>query len=74
MDTDLIFLGGVVLGVLSIPAIISAMVDGRVPRAPAIIIMLAAVMIGYAVRHRPGAYTFETLPDVVMRVLAGFGL
>ncbi|KQI70130.1 hypothetical protein AN189_01675 [Loktanella sp. 3ANDIMAR09] len=74
MDTDLIFLGGVVFGILSIPAIISAMVDGRVPRAPALIIMLAAVMIGYAVRQRPGAYTFETLPDVVMRVLAGFGL
>lgn len=74
MDTDLIFVVGVLFGLLAIPAIISAFVDGRVPRAPALIIMLAALMVGYAVQSRPAAYTFDTAPDVLMRVLVGFGL
>ena len=70
MDTDLIFVAGVVIAVLSVPAIVSAFMDARAPRAPALIILIGALMIGYAVRERPMTYTLATVPDAFMRVVA----
>lgn len=72
MDTDLIFVVGVVIAVLSIPAIVSAFMDGRPPRAPALIILIGAVMIGYAVRERPMTYSLDTVPDAFLRVIADY--
>lgn len=72
MNTDLIFIVGVAIGILAIPAIVSAFLDGRTPRAPALVILIGAVMIGYAVRERPMAYTFDTIPEVLLRVVADF--
>lgn len=72
MNTDLIFIVGVAIAILAIPAIVSAFLDGRTPRAPALVILIGALMIGYAVRERPMAYTFDTIPDVLMRVIADF--
>ncbi len=72
MDTDLIFIVGVVICVMAIPAILSAFMDSRAPRAPALIILIGALMIGYTVRERPMAYTIEKTPDVFMRVIASF--
>ena len=72
METDLIFVVGFFLLVLSIPAMVSAFMDSRTPRAPALIIMIGAVMIGYAVRERPMTYSLETIPDAILRVYADF--
>lgn len=72
MDTDLIFVVGFVLLVLSIPAMVSAFMDSRTPRAPALIIMIGVLMIAFAVRERPMAYSLETIPDVILRVYADF--
>ena len=72
MDTDLIFIVGVVICVLAIPAILSAFMDGRAPRAPSLIVLIGALMIGYAVRERPMSYTLAAVPDVFMRVVASF--
>ncbi len=72
MDFDLIFVVGFAISVLGIPAIVSAFLDGRTPRAPALIILIGALMIGYAVRERPMAYSFETIPDVFLRVVANY--
>ncbi|SEN14928.1 hypothetical protein SAMN04488003_1105 [Loktanella fryxellensis] len=72
MDTDLIFVVGVFIAVLAVPAIISAFMDGRVPRAPALTVVIAALMIGYAVRERPMTYTVEGIPDAVLRVIATY--
>ena len=72
MSTDLIFVLGVAIGVLSIPAVVSAFADGRTPRAPALVIVIAALMVGYAMQQRPGAYSFSTLPEVLTRVVASF--
>ena len=70
MDSDLIFVVGFFLLVLSIPAMVSAFMDSRTPRAPALIIMIGALMIAYAVRERPMTYSFETIPDAILRVYA----
>lgn len=72
MDSDLIFVLGCVIGVLAIPAMTSAFLDGRTPRAPAIIILIGGAMIAYAANQRPGAYNFDTLPDVFVRVVGQF--
>lgn len=72
MDPDVWFVAGVVIGVFSIPAIVSAFADGRAPRAPAMMIIIAGLMIGYAIQQRPGAYGFDTLPDVFVRVVAKY--
>lgn len=69
MDSDTVFVLGFVIGVLSIPAMVSAFSDNRSPRVPAIIILLGGLMIGYAVNEKPGAYSFETFPDVFVRVV-----
>jgi len=72
METDLIFVVGFFLLVLSIPAMVSAFMDSRTPRAPALIIMIGVLMIGYAVRERPMTYTVEAIPDTILRVYADF--
>ena len=70
MDTDLLIFIGVVLGVLAIPAIFSAAVDGRAPRVPIIVIVISASLILYAVYNKPGGYSIEELPEVFTRVVA----
>lgn len=72
MDTDLIFVVGVIICVMAIPATLSAFMDGRAPRAPAMIILIGAVMIGYVVNERPMTYTLANTPDAFMRVIASF--
>ncbi|MCO4847720.1 MAG: hypothetical protein KC448_07075 [Yoonia sp.] len=72
MDIDLIFVIGCIITVFSIPAIVSAFSDNRTPRYPALIILIGVVMAGYAINERPGAYTFETVPDVFMRVVSRY--
>jgi len=72
MDLDLIFVLGCVVSVLSIPAIVSAFSDNRTPRYPALIILIGVVMIGYAVNERPGAYNFDSLPDVFLKVVGRY--
>jgi len=72
MDTDLFFVVGVVIAVFSIPSIVSALSDGRAPRAPALIIIIGALMIGYAMQQKPGVYGIDTLPDTFVRVVARY--
>ena len=72
METDLIFVVGFFLLVLSIPAMVSAFMESRTPRAPALIILIGVLMIGYAVRERPMTYTVQAIPDTILRVYADF--
>ncbi|UWQ99725.1 hypothetical protein K3729_02700 [Rhodobacteraceae bacterium S2214] len=69
MDSDVLCVVGFIIAVLSIPAIVSAFSDNRSPRVPAIVVLIGALMIGYAINERPGAYNFDTLPDVFVRVI-----
>ena len=72
MDTDLLFVMGMVLGVFSIPAIASALLDGRPPRTPAVLIIIGGLMIGYAIQQKPGTYGLDTITDVFSRVIARY--
>lgn len=68
MDTDLMLVTGIILGVLSIPALLNAFSDGRAPRLASIVVLIAGILIFLAVKeHRPG-YALSDVPDVFVRV------
>lgn len=68
-DADLIFVIGVVVGILAVPSLLSAFSESRTPRAAAILIMIAAGLIAVATLRKPGGYTISEVPDVFFGVL-----
>ena len=70
MDTDLLLTLGIVLVVLSIPTLLSARVEGRVPRLGALFLLTAIGMIIYAVTTRPGGYAFDQIPGIMLAVFS----
>lgn len=69
MDTDLLLVLGVLCAVLSFPAVVGAMSRLHPPSRAISMLLLSGGLIGYAVYENPGAYSLETLPDVVSRVI-----
>ncbi|SLN25688.1 hypothetical protein ROG8370_00926 [Roseovarius gaetbuli] len=72
MDPDLAMAIGVVLGVFTVPSIMSAISDGRAPRVAAFTIIAAGALILWALTNKPGGYNFSDLPDVLVRVIARY--
>ena len=72
MDPDLMFVIGLVIGGFSIPSIMGAMSEGRVPRAAAIAIMVAGGLIVLAIQGKPGGYTIADIPDVFVNVVGRY--
>ncbi|RLJ41104.1 hypothetical protein BCF46_2892 [Litoreibacter meonggei] len=72
MDYDLILVLGIVIGVLTVPAMLSAFLDGSAPRVATIAAVVSGGMIIYAAYNAPGGYTFADLPEVFTGVVAGF--
>ena len=72
MDTELIFIIGIVLGVFSIPAIMSAFSEGRAPRVAAITVILAGGMVLWAVKENPGGYNLKEIPEIFVRVIGRY--
>ncbi len=72
MDFDLIFVIGVTLIAFAIPAAVSAYSDRRWPKSAALMLVIGAGAIAYAAQENPGAYSFETLDDVVLSVIGSF--
>ena len=72
MDPDLIFVVGLVLGVFSIPSILSAVSDGRAPRVAAFTVIASGVMIFWAATNKPGGYAINEIPHVVVQVVARY--
>jgi hypothetical protein len=70
MDSDLMLVVGSVALVLSIPSLISAWIEGQVPRIGAILVLIGGVLVVVALSNHGRPYTFGELPDVFMRVFA----
>ncbi len=70
MDTDLILTLGIVLLVLTVPSLLSAWVEGRVPRVGAIMLIVALALIISAVSTRPGGYSVSEIPAIMLTVVA----
>lgn len=72
MDADLLFVVGLSLGVFTIPAILSALIDGRPPRTAAFLVIIGGLMVGYAVLEKPNSYRIDTIPSVFAKVIARY--
>jgi len=70
MDTDLVLTTGIVLLILTIPSLLSAWVEGRVPRVGTILVLGALGMIIVAVANRPGGYGFGEIPGIMLGVFS----
>lgn len=68
-DPDLVLVIGLIVGLLAVPALISAFSESRVPRAAAILVMISAGLIVVAVLQQPGGYAVDQIPDVFFRVV-----
>ena len=69
MDPDTVFVFGLVLGVLSIPAVVSAISDGRAPRVASVVLIIAGAMVLYAISEKPSGYAIEDIPAAVSSVV-----
>ncbi|KPN64907.1 hypothetical protein XMM379_002317 [Aliiroseovarius sp. xm-m-379] len=69
MTHDLFLVIGICVLVLSIPAILNAMLDGHAPRVAAITVLIGGGLIFMAVRGKPGGYAIADIPDLFVTVL-----
>lgn len=72
MNYDLLFVIGIILGVFSVPSIISSLTEGRAPRVAAVTLIAAGSLVVYAIRTRPGGYELQDVPAAFARVVAMF--
>lgn len=72
MDTDLFLVVGVVICALAIPTMLSAWVEGRVPRAGSIMVLIGGVLIVTALTRNTGGYSFSEIPDVFLSVVGRY--
>ncbi len=72
MSPDLILVIGIILGVFSVPSILSAISEGRAPRVAAFTIIASGALILYAIKSNPGGYTMQDIPGAFVRVVAQF--
>ncbi len=72
MDTDLVFILGVLMVLFSIPAAMSAYSDGRLPIAPAATVVIACAMMLYAHWAHPGGYALGDIPEVFFTVIGRY--
>jgi hypothetical protein len=69
MNPDIALVVGMAVIVLSIPAIVSAVTDGRAPRAAAIAVMVGGGLVVLALNTKPGGYTIAEIPNTIARVV-----
>lgn len=69
MDAELALVLGIALAVVSIPSIVSALVDGRAPRAGALVILIAGGLVLYGLSNHPSGIQLSELPETFVRVV-----
>ncbi|TCM84613.1 hypothetical protein [Rhodovulum steppense] len=69
MQADLYLVIGSIVGLLAVPALLSAFAHGHAPRAGAIMVLISGGLIALAVMQNPRGYTVEQLPAVFARVI-----
>ena len=68
MDPDLFLVIGIVIAVLTIPSLMSAYIEGRTPRAAAVLILISGTLIVIALNKHPGGYALKEIPEAFFRV------
>ena len=60
---------GIAVAILAVPSLFAAYLEDRAPRAGAIAVLVAGVLVVTAVQQRPGGYTPAQVPDAFWRVV-----
>jgi hypothetical protein len=68
MDTDLVLTLGIVLLILTIPSLLSSWVEGRIPRLGLVTLIASLAMIVTAEMYKPGGYSANEVPGVMVDV------
>lgn len=71
MGNDFLLVLGVAIGLLTIPAMISAFSGGRSPRAAIILFVIGGSLVAWVVTNSPNSYSVETFPALVIKVIGG---
>lgn len=69
MDYDLLFIIGLFVTALSIPAMLSAISHSMAPRAAAIAILVGLGCLVLAITQKPGGYSMAGIPVVFVSVV-----
>lgn len=72
MDPDLMFVIGLVVAGFSVPSIMGALADGRVPRAAAIAVLVGGGLIALAINEKPSGYAIQDIPTVFVDVVGRY--
>jgi hypothetical protein len=72
LDPDLFLVIGIVIAVLTIPSLLSAFIEGRTPRAGAVLVLISGTLIVLALKVHPGGYAFKDIPQAFYRVAAHY--
>lgn len=72
MDNDLILVLGIIIGALAFPSLLNAFSSSRPPRMAALLLVVGGGMVVWAITQQPNSYSLEELPNVFLRVFAGF--
>ncbi len=70
MTADLLLAAGVILGILSVPAMVSAFVNERPPRRAAIALMIAIGLVVLAGLLKPEGVSLEGVARSFARLIA----
>jgi formate-dependent nitrite reductase membrane component NrfD len=72
MDTDLFLVLGILAFALAIPTLLSAWVDGRVPRVGSVMVLIGGVLLVTALTRNAGGYSFSEIPQIFLQVLGRY--
>lgn len=68
MDPDLFLVIGLIIAVLTVPAILTAFTEGRTPRAASVMVLISGVLIVLALDRYPDGYSVADIPNAFVRV------
>ncbi|MGQ0565482.1 MAG: hypothetical protein ACT4OK_10470 [Gemmobacter sp.] len=72
MDPDLFLVIGIIIAVLTIPSLMSAFIEGRTPRAGAVLVLISGTLIVLALSEHPGGYALNDIPQAFYRVVGRY--
>jgi uncharacterized membrane protein YjjP (DUF1212 family) len=72
MDPDLFLVIGLIVGVLTVPSLLSAFSESRTPRAGAVMVLIAGVLLVLAFQNKAGGYTVAEIPQIFSKVIGRY--
>ncbi len=70
MSTDIILVLGSFLAVISVPSLISALVDRRLPWVGVLVLIVGCGLVYSVYREDLNAFRWQDIPEAVVRVVA----